>query len=456
MLNLSNQRVNVKAIEEEVNSLHTLHSHKTARVVYRWILGIVGALLLVMFLPWQQNIQGKGYVTALTPQDRPQNVQNAVAGQIRHWNVREGDFVKEGDTLLVISEIKDEYFDPQVLLRTQEQIQAKMDGIEAYKNKIEASDNQIAALRQALQFSLEKTRNKLIQAQQKVRIDSADFVALNRNLEITKERLDRGEIMYKDGTISLVDLESRRVKFQEDQAKVISQNQKLGISRNELINARIELSSVQADYQKEIAKALSDRSSALSSLAEGESELSKLQNKYENIRIRRDQYVVRAPQSGYIVKSLKAGIGETIKEGESIVTLQPQTPDLAVELYVKAMDLSLIAPGRHVRLEFDGWPALQFSGWPGTSVGTFGGTVAIIDRVNSKNGEYRLIIKPDHKGNENEKWPEQLRIGSGVNGFVMLKDVPIWWEIWRQLNGFPPDYLNGILPQEEETKDSKK
>jgi adhesin transport system membrane fusion protein len=455
MLNLSHQRVNVPAVENEVNSLNTLHSPKTAKIVYRWILGIVVVVVLAMFLPWQQNINGKGYVTALTPQDRPQNIQNAVAGQIREWLVREGDFVKKGDTLLIISEIKDDYFDPQILIRTQEQIQAKQDAINAYQAKIKASDNQITALRQGLQLSLEKTRNKLLQARLKVRSDSADLIAVNRNFQVAKERLDRGETMYKEGTISLVDLETRRLKLQEDQAKLVSQNQKLGISRNELINARIELSSVEADYQKEIAKAFSDRSSALSSLAEGESELSKLRNKYENIRIRRDQYVVHAPQDGYIVKTLKAGLGETIKEGESIVTLQPNQPELAVELYVKAMDLSLIAPGRHVRLEFDGWPALQFSGWPGTSVGTFGGTVAIIDRVNSKNGEYRLLIKPNPQGNENELWPEQLRIGSGVNGFVMLKDVPIWWEVWRQLNGFPPDYLADILPNEEKKEEKK-
>jgi adhesin transport system membrane fusion protein len=455
MLNLSHQRVNIPAVENEVNSLNTLHSPKTAKIVYRWILGIVVVMILAMFLPWQQNINGKGYVTALTPQDRPQNIQNAVAGQIRKWLVREGDFVQKGDTLLIISEIKDDYFDPQILVRTQEQIQAKQDAINAYQAKIKASDNQITALRQGLQLSLEKARNKLLQARLKVRSDSADLIAVNRNFQVAKERLDRGEAMYKDGTISLVDVETRRLKFQEDQAKLVSQNQKLGISRNELINARIEVSSVEAEYQKDIAKAFSDRSSALSSLAEGESELSKLRNKYENIRIRRDQYVVQAPQDGYIIKTLKAGLGETIKEGESIVTLQPNQPELAVELYVKAMDLSLIAPGRHVRLEFDGWPALQFSGWPGTSVGTFGGTVAIIDRVNSKNGEYRLLIKPNPQGNENEIWPEQLRIGSGVNGFVMLKDVPIWWEVWRQLNGFPPDYLSDILPNEEKKEEKK-
>lgn len=452
MINISEHKVHSEVVEHQLQALNTLHSPKTARTLYRWVMGFFILLFACMFLPWRQNLNGKGYVTALTPQDRPQNIQNAVAGQIKEWRVREGQFVKKGDTLLVISEVKDDYFDPQVLVRTQEQIQAKKDAIVAYQAKINALDQQLSALRNGLQLSLQKGRNKVIQSRLKVRADSADLVAVKRNFDIANDRLARGESMLKDGAVSLLDVESRRLKVQDDQAKVQTQTQKLDISRNELINTRVELGSIDADYQKDIAKALSDKSSALSSLAEGQAELSKLENKYENIRIRRDQYAIRAPQDGYVVKALKTGIGETIKEGESIVTLQPQSPELAVELYVKAMDLALIEPGRHARLEFDGWPALQFSGWPGASVGTFGGSVAIVDRVNSKNGEYRLLIKPDHQGNENEKWPEQLRIGSGVKGFVMLQDVPIWWELWRQLNGFPPDYLDDVLPEEKEEK----
>ncbi|TAE99561.1 MAG: HlyD family efflux transporter periplasmic adaptor subunit [Runella slithyformis] len=441
MLNLSNNRVEVPILEREINALKTLHTPRTGIIAFRWVLGIFVAIFLMLFLPWQQNIVGKGYVTALTPQDRPQNVQNAVAGQIRKWYVREGDFVQQGDTLLVISEVKDDYFDPQILVRTQEQIDAKKQAVAAYNAKITATDQQLTALRMGLQLSLQKAQNKLKQARFKVKSDSADFVAVQRNLQIAKERLERGEVMYKEGVVSLVDVETRRLKFQEDNAKLIAQDQKLAISRNELINARVELGSIEAEYQKDIAKGFSDRSTALSSVADGESELSKLKNKYQNIKIRREQYAIRAPQAGYVVRALKAGIGETIKEGESVVTLQPRTPDIAVEMYIKAMDLPLVEPGRHARLEFDGWPALQFAGWPGASVGTFGGQVAIIDRVNSKNGGFRIIIKPDHLGNENEKWPAALRLGSAVNGWVMLKDVPIWWEVWRQLNGFPPDFI---------------
>jgi multidrug resistance efflux pump len=440
MLNISKNRVNDELLQNyNIKSLEHLQSPTIRQGVIWWLRGLLLLLIIVLFLPWQQNISGKGYVTALNPKSRPQNIQNAVAGQIREWRVSEGDFVKKGDTLFVISEVKDDYFDPQILARTNQQIKAKQDGITAYEAKVSASGSQIAALRQGLDFSLQKTRNKLQQTQMKVRADSADVLAARKNNQITLDRLRRGEEMYREGVISLTDLESRRLKAQEDNQKQISTEQKLLISRNELINAKIELSSVLVDYQKDIAKAQSDQSSGRSSLAEGQGELSKLENKYENIRLRRSQYVVCAPQDGYIVKALKAGIGETIKEGESVITLQPNNPELAIELYIDAMDLPLVSKNRPARLEFDGWPALQFSGWPGASVGTFGGQVAVIDRITSKNGQYRILVKPDNK---EQAWPEQIRIGSAVQGIVMLDDVPVWWEIWRQLNAFPPNFID--------------
>jgi len=431
--------------------LDDLNTPRTGKVFARWLTGILVALFLVLFMPWQQNINGDGFVSALNPQDRPQTVQNAIAGQIKEWNVREGQLVKKGDTLLIISEIKDEYFDPNLPQRLIEQRDAKLASIEASRVKIEALTNQIAALRDGLEFKLQSARNKVRQGRFKVVSDSTDLVATRNNYQIAKARVDRFETGYKDGLFSLTDLESRRLKIQEDYAKVISQENKLAISRNELVNAQIELSSVQAEYQDKIAKAESDRSSAVSYLADAQSELAKLQNKISSVDVRRWLYVIRAPQDGYVVQASKAGIGETIKEGEPIVRLQPANPAVAIEMFVNPNDVPLIQKGRTVRLEFDGWPALRFSGWPSVAVGTFGGRVAVIDAGNSPNGKYRILVTPDPN---DVPWPEQLRLGSGVYGWVMLNDVPVWYEIWRQLNGFPPS-LNQE-PKGEEGGKAKK
>lgn len=436
MLNISRKRVSEEMIERyNLHALSTLSTPRTGRMFARWMQAIILILFVIMFLPWQQNISGTGSVTALSPEDRPQTVQNIIGGRIEAWYVQEGDFVKEGDTLAVLSEAKDEYIDPQIMMRLQEQIQAKRAGIDGYQAKINALANQLSALREGLDFSLQKARNKFAQARLKVGSDSTDFVAVGTNYEITKNRLSRYEEGFKSGLFSLTDLESRRLKVQEESAKVVSQDNMLSISRQELINTRIELNSLQAEYQEKIAKANSERSSAVSSLADAEAELSKLQNKYASVEIRQGNYIIRAPQSGYVVRAMKAGIGENIKDGETIATLQPESPSIAVELYVNPMDVPLITPGREVRLEFDGWPALQFAGWPGVSIGTFGGTVAVIDRVESVNGKFRLLVKPK----SGDEWPAAIRQGSGVYGWVMLSNVSVGYEIWRQLNGFPPD-----------------
>lgn len=450
MLNLSNNVV-PESVKESSNAYiqELVSTPKSTHVLKRWLLGFFIIFIIVLFLPWQQNINGKGTLTALSPSERPQSIQNVIAGRIEKWNVAEGQLVKKGDTLVILSELKDEYFDPQLPLRLGEQLQAKKEALDSYEAKADALQKQIDALSQNWQLSLEKARNKVKQNRAKVNADSADIQAEKLQVKIAQDRLDRGLTQEKQGIVSLNEIETRRLKVQETQNKLISVQNKLAISRQELINSQIELNSINAEYAEKIAKARSDRSSALAAISDGQSEISKIVNKQASVDIRRNMYVVRAPQEGYVVKALKAGIGETLKETESICTLQPVNPDLAVELYVNAMDVPLIQQGRIARLEFEGWPAIQFSGWPSVSVGTFAGKVKVIDMIDSKNGQYRLLVTPDD-GN----WPKQLRVGSGVYGWIMLDDVPVWYEIWRQLNAFPPSLKEAPEEGEKASKET--
>ncbi|UOQ51340.1 HlyD family secretion protein [Hymenobacter cellulosivorans] len=439
MLNLSNQGVDESVWHEDLDrSRQELLEPKGARLLGRVLTAVGLIFVIILFLPWRQTIEGSGSLTTLSPQDRPQTVQNAIAGRIERWAVREGQLVQQGDTLLTISEIKDEYFDPNLPERLREQLTAKQGNVAANAAKIQATDQQIEALRLTLNVQLDAARNRVTQARNTVRIDSADLVAVNNAFQVAQSRLARYEEGYKNGLFSLTDIETRRLKLQEDLAKVTAQRNKLLNSKQSLANASIELSNLRAKYGQDLAKTLSDRSSAVSSRSSSEGEVAALRNKISNVEVRRGLYVVRAPQAGYVVRTLKAGIGETIKEGESIATLQPDAPVLAVEMYVRAMDVPLIQRGRPVRLQFDGWPAIQFSGWPSAAVGTFGGTVTVIDVVSTTDGKYRLLVRPDRHNEQDPSWPAQLRLGSGVYGWVILDSVPVWYEIWRQLNGFPP------------------
>jgi multidrug resistance efflux pump len=401
-------------------------------------MGLFGLLVMSMFLPWTQNIRSSGTLTTLQPQDRPQTVHSTIAGRIEKWLVREGQSVKKGDTLVVLSEVKEKYFDPQFLSRLQEQIKAKEGALQATQAKATALSSQITALQDGLKLSLEKARNKVRQGQLKVQSDSADLVSIRAEYEVAKLQFSRQEKLFQQGLKSLTELESRKLKFQEVQAKLMATQNKQLISQNELVNARIELSSLEAEYIDKISKAQSDRNATLAYAHDTESDISKMRNEYANMQIRSSFYQITAPQDGYVVQALKAGLGETLKEGEAICSVMPANPHLAVQLYVDPMDIPLLTTNRKVRLQFEGWPALVFSGWPGTSFGTFGGEVAVIDNIDS-NGKYRILVVPDP---ESDPWPSAIRVGSGAYGWAMLNNVPIWYELWRQLNGFPPDYMN--------------
>ncbi len=234
------------------------------------------------------------------------------------------------------------------------------------------------------------------------------------------------------------------------QAKLNAAENKFSAAKNELANARLEITTVDREYNEKIAKAESDKFSTLSMVNTGEGDVSKLKNQFQNYAIRSGFYYVLAPQDGQINQTVKAGIGEVVKDGAMLVRIIPQQAELAVEMYVAPIDLPIIHPGEKVRFQFDGWPSIFFSGWPNASVGTFGGVIIAIDNNISENGKFRILVKPDK---DDHPWPKELKLGGGAQGFALLGRVTIIYELWRQMNGFPPDYY---LPKSNGSDSKKK
>ncbi len=451
MLNISRNTIAGRIDLESYSSYNQLHHYRSSKILTRILLFLTGVILVFLFLPWTQNIRSKGYVTTLRPEHRPQTIHSVIAGRIEKWYVREGDYVRRGDTILYISEIKPEYFDPELLSRTGKQIEAKELSVRSYEEKIKALDVQIEALLKTQDLKMRQARNYIRQAELKVLSDSIDLEAAKMNFIIAGRQLDRVQNLYNNGLKSLTELEEKKIKLQETQAKRISAENKLLSSRNELINAAVELTSVEAQYRDKLAKAASEKYSSLSGLYDAEATVTKMQNEYSNYSIRSGFYYITSPQEGYITETIATGIGETIKQGEELVSIMPTDYQLAVQMYINPVDLPLVRKGQDVRIMFDGWPAFAFSGWPNTSFGTYGGEVFAMDNFISPNGKYRILVSQDP---EEPAWPEGLRVGSGTISMALLKDVPIWYETWRKLNGFPPDfYAEEGKSSEEEIKE---
>lgn len=411
---------------------------KETKAMY-WLGGFTLLLILVMLLPWTQNIQAPGIITTRSPEQRPQELNAIIGGRIEKWYVREGDVVQKGDTILKITEIKENYLDPELLKRTEEQIKAKEGTVDFYRDKVAATQNQISALYQARELKLEQLRNKIQQATLSVQSDSMALQAATTELNIAREQFKRQQELYKQGLKSLTELEQRQQQLQNAEAKRTIAENKFMNTKNDLINARIELNTVDREYSEKISKAESDKFASLSEITNGEGEVAKLKNQFSNYAIRNAFYYVLAPQSGQITKTISAGIGEVVKEGEMMVKIVPAEFQYAVEMYVNPVDLPLTSIGQKVRFQFDGWPAIVFSGWPNVSYGTFGGKVVAIDNSISENGKFRILVAED----KNEvPWPRALKVGGGAKGMALLKDVTIIYELWRQMNGFPPDFYS--------------
>jgi multidrug resistance efflux pump len=428
---------------------HIFEVNRKSSVRY-WFIGVLLLLTALLFLPWTQHIRSSGSVTTLLQEHRTQSVNAIIAGSIKKWFVKEGDWVHKGDTILQLGEVKAEYLDPKLIQRNQEQVDAKINSAKAYEEKIAATDRQISALKQALQLKLQLLVNKGLQLKNKLDAERVELTAAENEFNLAKDQFERLERLYQQGLAAQTQLQQRDVAYKNTSAKKVAAINKLRITEQEIANNNLEQSSAEQEYTEKINKAFAEKYQAMSTLASTEAEISKLENTGSNYQIRNGMYYVTAPQDGQIIQAKKGGIGEVVKEGESLVNIVPSALTPAVEMFVKPVDLPLIHVGQKVSVWFDGFPTIVFSGWPKASYGVYYGTVSAVESSISENGKYRILIKQDAFY---RPWPTQLNIGVGANCIALLKDVPVWYELWRTINGFPPDYYES---KNENGNDKKK
>jgi len=421
------------------------HVYENNRKSYtkKWVYGLLLLLAVCMFLPWTQNIRSAGYVTTLRQEQRPQELNSQIPGKIIKWYVMEGDFVKAGDTLLQLAEVKDDYLDPNQLSRTQEQITANEDKAGFYNQKIGTAQNQISTLEEQRNLKISSLNNKREQIERKIESKKADIIAAKIDFENGDVQLQRAKKMLEAGVISKIDFERRNAVFLKARAALTDKENELSNLKQDLIVNQLEVSTATQEYADKIFKAQGEQFSSRSEIAASEEKVASLTNKYQNLKQRAGYYFMVAPQAGQIIKAKKEGLNEIIKEGEMLLEIVPGKVDYAVEMFVEPLDVQLINIGQKVRFQFDGFPAIVFAGWPASSYGTFGGKVVAVETNRNMNGKFRVLVAED---TADRKWPEALKMGTGANGFALLKDVRVIYEIWRNINGFPPEYYKLPTP----------
>jgi len=401
------------------------------RTARRLALGLMALLLMGALAPWRQNLSGEGQVIAFTPNDRPQVVQATISGRILTWHVIEGQRVEEGELLV---ELVDN--DPNRMERLETERQAAESRLAAYDDAVSAYEDRVTSLREEQTAKIEAAQAKIRVARQKLAAAQQKVEAARAAQEIAERQRDRIAALQEDGLSSTRD---REVALR-DSAKAEAD---LRVSEAEVQSARDELSMERANLESVRASTAAYLESARASLRSAETNVASTQASLASIQSRVAQQAaqrIMAPRAGTVQRVVVQQGGMQVSRGQTLAYLVPETESRAVALQVDGNDAALITEGRPVRLQFEGWPAVQFAGWPSVAVGTFGGRVAFVDPADNGKGDFRVVVVPDEENDE--PWPSSrfLRQGVRAKGWVLLEEVSVGFEVWRQLNGFPPRY----------------
>ncbi|MEO1786093.1 MAG: HlyD family efflux transporter periplasmic adaptor subunit [Pseudomonadota bacterium] len=167
-------------------------------------------------------------------------------------------------------------------------------------------------------------------------------------------------------------------------------------------------------------------------------ELNAQLNRLDTSLSRQSEQIVRAPRDGVIVSVTGGDTSTYVSTGQSLARFVPGSPERVLQILINGRDVALVQPGAEARIQFEGWPAVQFSGWPSVAVGTFEGRVVAVDPSAQPDGQFRVLIAEDPDAEL--PWPEEryVRFGAAARAWVLLETVPLGYELWRQMNSFPP------------------
>ena len=401
--------------------------HSFVEKFWRISFVIFVVIFAFLFLPWQQTVKGTGTISAYDPTQRPYAISATINGFIDEFHVEENQFVKKGELLFTMVDLDRKYSAKlkNIEKKSQEQLQNTQKQVLLSKEKNEN-------LKEYLDMGLKVYAQKLSQTEDKIRSLELKKVSLEKNHEIEKSNFERIELLYKEG------IESKR---------------KYDSMENIYVKAKADLEKIAIDIQverknidiieKEKEKFFKDTQNKLKSLEEAilssQNRITSIDQDLQRQSMNISRYEtaeVYAQKDGYIVRLYESDKNKLLNKGDQVIYFAPAVDDKTLLLKVCDLNLPLTKEGLPVRLMFYGWPAMQISGWPKITFGTFGGIIKKIDSISYEKGFFYAYVVED----PNEPWPkgDVLKVGTQTTAWVRLETVPIWYQIWRTINGLPP------------------
>jgi hypothetical protein len=279
---------------------------------------------------------------------------------------------------------------------------------------------------------VQEADNKVREALQKVEAAKIAVATAELNVDRHKQLAEQGLVSQRELEVSIQAAIATKAELSAAQANLKGAEQgmkALSFGRDQ----------ISAEVLQRLLDAEAARDASVAEAARASDQLADVALRQSNATQRRIASRILAPADGTVVRMSQAGVGETVRPGEKLVRISPTSGDKAIEMMADGLDAPLLNVGRKVRILFYGIPAIPLPAWPELMAGTYGGVIKVIDQVDDGKGNFRFWVVPDP---EERPWPpqEHVRQGTKAMGWVILNRVPLWYELWRRFNLFPPDY----------------
>ncbi len=396
-------------------------------------------LFIIAFVPWTQTITVTGQLSAYSPYERPQDIEAQITGRIKKWHIYEGVRVKQSDLIVELEDYDPNFMAPDLLSfldqrkKALEQTrQAALGRAEQLDKRIKEMQNLVKAAVPSAQARVVEAENKVREAYQKVEAAKIAVATAELNVDRHKQLAEQGLVSQRELELTIQSAIATKADLQGAQANLRAAEQgmkALSFGRDQ----------VSAEVLQRLLDAEAARDASVAEAAKAADQLADVSLRMSNATQRRIASRILAPIDGTVVKMAEAGAGETVRQGDKIVRISPTSIDKAIEMTADGLDAPLLNVGRKVKILFYGIPAIPLPAWPELMAGTYGGVIRVIDQVDDGKGNFRFWVVPDP---EDRPWPEQshIRQGTKAMGWVILNRVPLWYELWRRFNLFPPDY----------------
>ena len=418
-------------MKKKYKSLKKIKIHPIVRKFWLFTFIILILIIVFLFLPWQQTVKGIGQVIAYSPTERNYYIYSPISGFIKEYYIQEDQFVKKGQKLFSMVDLDKKLMERLKLIIKNTKHQLK-NSEEELNTLYQKQDN----LEKNLKTGLQIYDRKINQIKQKIESLNIKKIALEKNYEIVNINYNRIKQLYEEGIESKRKLELAENKLVKAKAELNKVFIDIQIQKQSLEITQKEKEKFERDMKIKINETQKNIFSTKNKINKYKKELQKAKSKLSKFKTS----TIYAEKDGYVVRILKNDKNQYIKKGEKIILFSPTVNKRAVLLKVSDFDMPLIKKGLHVRIQFYGWPTLQIPGWPVIRFGTFGGIIEKVDPILHEDGYYYAYVVED----PNEPWPppDTLRIGTKATGWVRLSTVPMWYEIWRRVNAFPPKMVD--------------